>query len=97
MLTEMEKLVVLCQQLQMGAKTPAQGKTATFQKVGVLQERPAGFGDSLRVKYRRAAGEDTGDPICPLSTTQHPGALITQPQMNQSARGILSIRHPADR
>uniref|UniRef100_A0A7N9AUE5 Alpha-catulin n=1 Tax=Mastacembelus armatus TaxID=205130 RepID=A0A7N9AUE5_9TELE len=32
-MTEMEKLVALCQQLQMGAKTPAQGKTATFQKV----------------------------------------------------------------
>uniref|UniRef100_A0A672IE54 Alpha-catulin n=1 Tax=Salarias fasciatus TaxID=181472 RepID=A0A672IE54_SALFA len=32
-LTEMEKLVALCQQLQMGAKTPVQGKTATFQKV----------------------------------------------------------------
>ncbi|TKS88503.1 Alpha-catulin Alpha-catenin-related protein [Collichthys lucidus] len=31
--TEMEKLVALCQQLQMGAKTPIQGKTATFQKV----------------------------------------------------------------
>ncbi|CAF90376.1 unnamed protein product [Tetraodon nigroviridis] len=31
--TEMEKLAVLCQQLQMGARTPAQGKTATFQKV----------------------------------------------------------------
>lgn len=31
--TEMEKLVALCQQLQMGAKTPVQGKTATFQKV----------------------------------------------------------------
>lgn len=35
--TEMEKLSVLCQQLQMGAKAPAQGKTATFQKVRVLQ------------------------------------------------------------
>uniref|UniRef100_A0A3P9N9P2 Catenin (cadherin-associated protein), alpha-like 1 n=1 Tax=Poecilia reticulata TaxID=8081 RepID=A0A3P9N9P2_POERE len=32
-ITETEKLVVLCQQLQMGAKTPVQGKTATFQKV----------------------------------------------------------------
>uniref|UniRef100_A0A3Q2NME7 Catenin (cadherin-associated protein), alpha-like 1 n=1 Tax=Fundulus heteroclitus TaxID=8078 RepID=A0A3Q2NME7_FUNHE len=32
-ITEMEKLVALCQQLQMGAKTPVQGKTATFQKV----------------------------------------------------------------
>uniref|UniRef100_A0A8P4FYF8 Alpha-catulin n=1 Tax=Dicentrarchus labrax TaxID=13489 RepID=A0A8P4FYF8_DICLA len=31
--TEIEKLVALCQQLQMGAKTPVQGKTATFQKV----------------------------------------------------------------
>ncbi|XP_003968874.2 alpha-catulin isoform X2 [Takifugu rubripes] len=31
--TEIEKLAVLCQQLQTGAKTPAQGKTATFQKV----------------------------------------------------------------
>ncbi|XP_075900059.1 alpha-catulin isoform X1 [Nelusetta ayraudi] len=30
---ETEKLVALCQQLQAGAKTPAQGKTATFQKV----------------------------------------------------------------
>lgn len=34
--TEMEKLVALCQQLQMGAKTPIQGKTATFQKVPIL-------------------------------------------------------------
>lgn len=34
--TEMEKLVALCQQLQMGAKTPVQGKTATFQKVPIL-------------------------------------------------------------
>ncbi|XP_037831621.1 alpha-catulin isoform X2 [Kryptolebias marmoratus] len=33
LLTEMEKLLGLCQQLQMGAKTPIQGKTATFQKV----------------------------------------------------------------
>ncbi|XP_072303664.1 alpha-catulin isoform X1 [Eucyclogobius newberryi] len=32
-LTEMEKLVALCQQLQMGGKTPVQGKTAIFQKV----------------------------------------------------------------
>lgn len=32
-LTDMEKVVTLCQQLQMGAKTPVQGKTATFQKV----------------------------------------------------------------
>uniref|UniRef100_A0A3B3I6A7 Catenin (cadherin-associated protein), alpha-like 1 n=1 Tax=Oryzias latipes TaxID=8090 RepID=A0A3B3I6A7_ORYLA len=32
-LTENEKLVALCQQLQMGAKTPVQGKTAPFQKV----------------------------------------------------------------
>lgn len=32
----MEKLVALCQQLQTGAKTPAQGKTATFQKVSAL-------------------------------------------------------------
>ncbi|KAA8585935.1 hypothetical protein FQN60_007504 [Etheostoma spectabile] len=33
MMTEMEKLLALCQKLQMGAKTPVQGKTATFQKV----------------------------------------------------------------
>uniref|UniRef100_A0A3P8Z170 Alpha-catulin n=1 Tax=Esox lucius TaxID=8010 RepID=A0A3P8Z170_ESOLU len=32
-LSEMEKLVALCQQLQMGVRTPVQGKTATFQKV----------------------------------------------------------------
>ncbi|XP_069551245.1 alpha-catulin isoform X1 [Brachyistius frenatus] len=32
-MTEMDKLVALCQQLQMGAKTPVQVKTATFQKV----------------------------------------------------------------
>ncbi|KAK5855176.1 hypothetical protein PBY51_005307 [Eleginops maclovinus] len=32
-MTEMEKLVAFCQQLQMGGKTPVQGKTATFQKV----------------------------------------------------------------
>ncbi|XP_035537334.1 alpha-catulin [Morone saxatilis] len=31
--TETEKLMALCQQLLMGAKTPVQGKTATFQKV----------------------------------------------------------------
>lgn len=37
MTAEMEKLVALCQQLQAGAKTPAQGKTATFQKVWELQ------------------------------------------------------------
>ena len=36
-MTEMEKLVALCQQLQMGAKTPVQGKTATFQKVLTLR------------------------------------------------------------
>lgn len=39
MMTEMEKLVALCQQLQMGAKTPVQGKTATFQKVLELRFR----------------------------------------------------------
>ncbi|XP_037549471.1 alpha-catulin [Nematolebias whitei] len=33
LLTETEKLLGLCQQLQIGAKTPVQGKTATFQKV----------------------------------------------------------------
>ncbi|KAM9415860.1 alpha-catulin-like isoform 1-T1 [Salvelinus alpinus] len=32
-LSEMEKLMGLCQQLQMGVRTPVQGKTATFQKV----------------------------------------------------------------
>ncbi|XP_071060960.1 alpha-catulin isoform X4 [Pseudochaenichthys georgianus] len=32
-MTEMEKVVAFCQQLQMGGKTPEQGKTATFQKV----------------------------------------------------------------
>lgn len=36
-MTEMEKLVPLCQQLQSGAKTPVQGKTATFQKVPTLR------------------------------------------------------------
>uniref|UniRef100_A0A8D3DQ24 Alpha-catulin n=1 Tax=Scophthalmus maximus TaxID=52904 RepID=A0A8D3DQ24_SCOMX len=36
-MTELEKLVALCQQLQMGAKTPVQGKTATFQKVLILR------------------------------------------------------------
>uniref|UniRef100_A0A3Q1IUT6 Alpha-catulin n=1 Tax=Anabas testudineus TaxID=64144 RepID=A0A3Q1IUT6_ANATE len=36
-MTEMEKLLALCQQLQMGAKTPVQGKTATFQKVPTLR------------------------------------------------------------
>uniref|UniRef100_A0A3P8VFI6 Alpha-catulin n=1 Tax=Cynoglossus semilaevis TaxID=244447 RepID=A0A3P8VFI6_CYNSE len=35
-MTETDKLVALCQQLQMGARTPVQGKTATFQKVNVL-------------------------------------------------------------
>uniref|UniRef100_A0A3Q4H853 Alpha-catulin n=1 Tax=Neolamprologus brichardi TaxID=32507 RepID=A0A3Q4H853_NEOBR len=35
-MTEMEKLLALCQQLQMGAKTPVQGKAATFQKVTIL-------------------------------------------------------------
>uniref|UniRef100_A0A1A8HEL6 Alpha-catulin n=1 Tax=Nothobranchius korthausae TaxID=1143690 RepID=A0A1A8HEL6_9TELE len=33
LMTQTEKLVTLCQQLQMGARTPVQGKTATFQKV----------------------------------------------------------------
>lgn len=33
LLMETEKLLLLCQQLQTGAKTPVQGKTATFQKV----------------------------------------------------------------
>lgn len=37
MAAETEKLVALCQQLQAAAKTPAQGKTATFQKVWELQ------------------------------------------------------------
>ncbi|KAM9824057.1 alpha-catulin [Neosynchiropus ocellatus] len=32
-MTEVDKLVTLCQQLQAGARTPVQGKTATFQKV----------------------------------------------------------------
>ncbi|XP_012685030.1 alpha-catulin isoform X2 [Clupea harengus] len=32
-LSETEKLAASCQQLQMGAKTPVQGKSATFQKV----------------------------------------------------------------
>uniref|UniRef100_A0A8C6PC07 Catenin alpha like 1 n=1 Tax=Nothobranchius furzeri TaxID=105023 RepID=A0A8C6PC07_NOTFU len=36
LMTQMEKLVTLCQQLQMGARTPVQGKTATFQKVHLL-------------------------------------------------------------
>ncbi|XP_077404400.1 alpha-catulin isoform X3 [Vanacampus margaritifer] len=31
--SEVEKLAVLCQRLQMGARTPVQGKSATFQKV----------------------------------------------------------------
>ncbi|KAM8841058.1 alpha-catulin isoform 2-T2 [Spinachia spinachia] len=31
--TEMEKMLALCQQLQMGARSSVQGKTATFQKV----------------------------------------------------------------
>uniref|UniRef100_A0A668ARV9 Alpha-catulin n=1 Tax=Myripristis murdjan TaxID=586833 RepID=A0A668ARV9_9TELE len=35
-MVEVEKLAALCQQLQMGAKTPVQGKTATFQKVTLL-------------------------------------------------------------
>lgn len=39
-MTEMEKLVPLCQQLQSGAKTPVQGKTATFQKVPTLRLQP---------------------------------------------------------
>ncbi|XP_067112227.1 alpha-catulin [Osmerus mordax] len=32
-MSEMEKLLALCQQLQLGTKAPAQGKSATFQKV----------------------------------------------------------------
>nr|XP_040044634.1 alpha-catulin isoform X2 [Gasterosteus aculeatus aculeatus] len=32
-MTEMEKMLPLCQQLQTGARSPVQGKTATFQKV----------------------------------------------------------------
>lgn len=57
MVTEMEKLAVLCQQLQVGAKAPAQGKTATFQKVRVLQERTARA-------HTCAAGGDTSDGGC---------------------------------
>ncbi|XP_076611217.1 alpha-catulin isoform X2 [Chaetodon auriga] len=41
--TEMEKLVALCQQLQMGAKTPVQGKTATFQKVDLSIQTTRGI------------------------------------------------------
>uniref|UniRef100_A0AAQ4P1G3 Catenin (cadherin-associated protein), alpha-like 1 n=1 Tax=Gasterosteus aculeatus aculeatus TaxID=481459 RepID=A0AAQ4P1G3_GASAC len=36
-MTEMEKMLPLCQQLQTGARSPVQGKTATFQKVLVLR------------------------------------------------------------
>lgn len=46
MVTEMEKLVALCQQLQTGAKTPAQGKTATFQKVTALHPRVPAVGNA---------------------------------------------------
>ncbi|XP_044192179.1 alpha-catulin isoform X2 [Thunnus albacares] len=42
-MTEMEKLVALCQQLQMGAKTPVQGKTATFQKVDSSIQKTRGI------------------------------------------------------
>lgn len=35
-LSETEKLAASCQQLQMGARTPVQGKSATFQKVKSL-------------------------------------------------------------
>uniref|UniRef100_A0A3Q3XIE3 Alpha-catulin n=1 Tax=Mola mola TaxID=94237 RepID=A0A3Q3XIE3_MOLML len=41
--TEMEKLVALCQQLQMGAKTPVQGKSATFQKVEMCIQTTRGI------------------------------------------------------
>lgn len=37
MAADTEKLVTLCQQLQAAARTPAQGKTSTFQKVWELQ------------------------------------------------------------
>ncbi|KAM9775924.1 alpha-catulin isoform 2-T2 [Syngnathus typhle] len=33
LMSKVEKLLVLCQQLQVGARTPVQGKSATFQKV----------------------------------------------------------------
>lgn len=58
MVTEMEKLAVLCQQLQMGARAPAQGKTATFQKVRVLQERMASDGGCFPhpAQEQRASG-----------------------------------------
>ncbi|CAL1584563.1 unnamed protein product [Knipowitschia caucasica] len=42
-LTEMERLVALCQQLQMGDKTYAQGKTATFQKVDTCIQATRGL------------------------------------------------------
>ncbi|KAM7384119.1 hypothetical protein PAMA_011458 [Pampus argenteus] len=42
-MTEMEKLVALCQQLQTGAKTPVQGKTATFQKVDLSIQKTRGI------------------------------------------------------
>ncbi|KAM9838733.1 alpha-catulin [Aulostomus maculatus] len=42
-MTEMEKLVALCQQLQLGAKTPVQGKTATFQKVDSSIQKTRGI------------------------------------------------------
>ncbi|XP_055013014.1 alpha-catulin isoform X1 [Boleophthalmus pectinirostris] len=42
-LTEMEKLVAQCQQLQMGGKTPVQGKTATFQKVDTFIQTTKGI------------------------------------------------------
>ncbi|KAM7373070.1 hypothetical protein PAMP_007952 [Pampus punctatissimus] len=42
-MTEMEKLVALCQQLQIGAKTPVQGKTATFQKVDLSIQKTRGI------------------------------------------------------
>ncbi|KAL7829522.1 hypothetical protein AOLI_G00304070 [Acnodon oligacanthus] len=43
LLSEMEKLAVSCQQLQVCAKTPVQGKSATFQKVDTSIQNTKGI------------------------------------------------------
>lgn len=72
MVTETEKLAVLCQQLQMGAKTPAQGKTATFQKVTA---RTATGGDPSTNEHQRApsgSADHTADFLFIFFSCTHP-------------------------
>ncbi|XP_019751509.1 alpha-catulin [Hippocampus comes] len=65
--SEVEKLAVLCQQLQAGARTPVHGKSATFQKVDssiqttrsvlslLLNILPACYKLNAKYKYKRSS------------------------------------------